>query len=60
MTPLSPALEIQATDSLVDALRKMSETKTGRLVVMRGDRYAGMITKSGLIRFIEIKQVLSP
>lgn len=58
MTPLSPDLEIQATDSLVDALKKMTQTGMGRLVVMRGDRYAGMITKSGLIRFIEIKQVL--
>ena len=58
MVPLSAAIQIQADDSLVEALKKMTQAGMGRLLVMRGDQYVGMITKSGLLRFMEIKQVL--
>lgn len=58
MLRLDPSLQIQPSDSLVDALKRMTETGIGRLLVMRGDHFVGMITKSGLIRFLEIKQVL--
>jgi len=58
MIPLSAAIQIQADDSLVEALKKMTQAGVGRLLVMRGDQYVGMITKSGLLRFMEIKQVL--
>lgn len=58
MLRLDPSLQIQPSDSLVDALKRMTETGIGRLLVMRGDHFVGMITKSGLIRYLEIKQVL--
>lgn len=58
MIPLSAAIQIQADDSLVEALKKMTQAGMGRLLVMRGDQCVGMITKSGLLRFMEIKQVL--
>jgi CBS domain-containing protein len=60
MRPLGPDLQIEPTESLSDALKKMTQGGIGRLLVMRGDRPVGMITKSGLLRFMEIKQVLGP
>jgi hypothetical protein len=36
----------------------MSEAKLGRLLVMRDDRFLGMVTQSGLLRFLEIKRAL--
>jgi hypothetical protein len=31
----------------------------GRLLVMRGDKMVGMITQTGLLRFLEIKHALA-
>lgn len=58
MIPRGPDIEIGPDETLVDALKKMTTSGMGRLLVMRGDRFVGMITKSGLMRFLEIKQVL--
>ncbi len=58
MIPLSEEVEIEPRASLVDALRKMSIVGIGRLLVMQAGRMVGMITKTGLLRFLEIKRVL--
>ncbi|MEJ2718054.1 MAG: site-2 protease family protein [Deltaproteobacteria bacterium] len=58
MVPINEQIEIGPEDSLVDALKKMSDTRSGRLLVMDRDRMAGMITKTGLMRFLEMKRVL--
>jgi Zn-dependent protease len=58
MTRLSEALEIDPNASLVEALKKMTQQGTGRLLVMDLDKMVGMITKTGLLRFLEIKRVL--
>lgn len=58
MTPLGPEVEVEPGDSLVDALKRMTDTGVGRLLVTRGGTFVGMITKSGLLRYLEIKQVL--
>lgn len=58
MSRLSEGLEIDTNASLVDALKKMTQQGTGRLLVMEGNRMVGMITKTGLLRFLEIKRVL--
>jgi CBS domain-containing protein len=58
MSPLNEGLEIDPNASLVDALKKMTQQGTGRLLVMEGARMVGMITKTGLLRFLEIKRVL--
>jgi CBS domain-containing protein len=58
MVPLNEQIEIEPGDSLVAALKKMSEAGSGRLLVMQRGRMAGMITKTGLMRFFEMKQVL--
>lgn len=58
MIPLGESVEIRPDDSLVDAIRKMSETGIGRLLVMQNNSMIGMITKNGLIKFMEIKRLL--
>lgn len=44
--------------SLAEALQKMAEQGTGRLLVMEGDRLVGILTKAGLARLLEVKRVL--
>lgn len=58
MTPLMPDLTIEETASLAEALLKMSRTGQERLLVVKGGQLAGLITKTGLLRFVQIKQVL--
>jgi CBS domain-containing protein len=58
MLPLSGKVSIGADRSLADALRKMGDENTGRLLVLKDGRVAGMITKAGLMRFLEIRQIL--
>jgi Zn-dependent protease/predicted transcriptional regulator len=58
MTPLSEDLLIDAKASLADALVQMSRREQERLLVLQSDRLAGLVTKTGLLRFVQIKQVL--
>ena len=58
MIPLGDKVEISPDDSLIDAMKKMSASGIGRLLVMRHDRMIGMITKTGLLRFMELKRLL--
>jgi len=58
MTPLTEHLLIDARASLADALVKMSRQEQDRLLILKGDRLAGLVTKTGLLRFVQIKQVL--
>lgn len=60
MTPLTEDFLIDAHASLADALVKMSRREQERLLVLQGDRLAGLVTKTGLLRFVQIKQVLGP
>jgi Zn-dependent protease len=58
MRPLEPALRVSPDAPLADALRQLAQAPTGRLLVMRGDELVGMLTKSGLARFVEIRHLL--
>jgi Zn-dependent protease len=60
MTPLSDAMLISAKASLADALLKMSREGEERLLVASQGRLQGMVTKTGLLRFVQIKQILGP
>jgi Zn-dependent protease/predicted transcriptional regulator len=60
MTPLTGDLLIEARASLAEALMKMSQDGQDRLLVLEGGRLAGLVTKTGLLRFMQIKQVLQP
>jgi Zn-dependent protease len=58
MAPLVEAMVIAPDASLANALVQMAQEELDRLLVMEGQRLAGLITKSGLLRLIQIKQVL--
>jgi Zn-dependent protease/CBS domain-containing protein len=58
MQPLSSHTVIAPQTPLNEALKKMVQHSRGRLLVMQGDRLIGMITKTGLLRFLEVKRLL--
>ena len=58
MTDADGGMRIDPGDSLAEAFRRMTQQDMGRLLVMDGDKMVGMITKTGLIRFLEIKKIL--
>jgi Zn-dependent protease len=58
MLPTNERMLIAADASLADALVKMTQEGEERLLVTSQDRLMGMVTKSGLLRFIQIKQIL--
>jgi Zn-dependent protease len=58
MTPLEAHHVIDRKASLGQALRRMEETQSGRLLVLRAGELAGMITRGGLMRFLELKLAL--
>ncbi len=60
MTPLTADLLIDADASLAEALVKMTREEQDRLLVLKGGQLAGLVTKTGLLRFVQIKQVLEP
>ncbi len=58
MRALDGSVTIAPGATVLDALHKMAEAETGRLLVMDGDRLAGLITRSGVARFLQIKSRL--
>lgn len=51
-------MEIAPDASLGDALRQMAEHDQPRLLVMRGGRLVGLLTRGGVRRLLEVKEVL--
>jgi Zn-dependent protease/CBS domain-containing protein len=60
MTPLQDDMLIERQVSLAEALMKMTRQDQDRLLVLEGERLAGLVTKTGLLRFVQLKQVLEP
>jgi Zn-dependent protease/CBS domain-containing protein len=58
MRPLSGHITIAPQAPLSEALTKMIQEDTGRLLVLQDGTLHGLITKTGLLRFLEIKQIL--
>ncbi len=58
MSPQNDAMLIAADASLADALVRMSRQGEERLLVMKQGRLLGLVTKTGLLRFVQVKQVL--
>jgi predicted transcriptional regulator len=58
MRPLSSTTTIAPQASLTEVLSKMSQAGIGRLLVVQEATVCGMITKTGLLRFLEIEQIL--
>lgn len=47
--------EISGEDDVIKALEKMITEDIGRLVVVQGDRIAGLITRNGIARYMQIR-----
>ncbi|HWP48150.1 MAG TPA: site-2 protease family protein [Candidatus Limnocylindrales bacterium] len=58
MIPISNSILIAPEASLAEALKKMVQEGVSRLLVVREDKMVGMITKTGLLRFLEIRHIL--
>jgi Zn-dependent protease len=58
MHPLDASRVISKEAPLLEALERMSRPGVGRLVILEGDRISGMVTKTGLLRLLEIRQIL--
>ena len=59
MVPLGERMVIEPGVPLLDAVPRMNEAEAGRLIVIRNGTMEGMITKTGLVRFLELKQLLT-
>jgi Zn-dependent protease/CBS domain-containing protein len=59
MQPLDDSLSIAASASAADALRRMAERDVGRLLVTDNGRLVGMITRSGIARFVQFRSLLA-
>ena len=46
--------EISADDTVISALEAMTREDVGRLVVMKGDALIGLITRNGIVRYLQI------
>ncbi|MDY0040564.1 MAG: site-2 protease family protein [Desulforhabdus sp.] len=58
MKQLGDSNTVESSYSLVQALQKMSAEGSARLIVKENERPVGMITKTGVVRFLEIKRIL--
>ncbi|MCU0614576.1 MAG: site-2 protease family protein [Desulfobacterales bacterium] len=58
MLSLDNTMVTSPDTSLVIAMRKMMTENLARLLVMENNQLLGMITKTGLMRFLEIKNIL--
>ena len=55
MTPLTDQLIIAPEEDVSVAFQRMAEGDLGRLAVMERDRMVGLVTKTGLSRFLQMK-----
>jgi Zn-dependent protease len=58
MIPSGPRIQIAPDATLADALKKMAREQVGRLLVMQDSHMAGMITRTGLLRYVELRNTL--
>ena len=60
LRPLEPAIQIDPRATAMDALRKMNEANSGRLVVVDDGKLVGLITRTGILRFVQMKEAFAP
>lgn len=58
MIPLGDQIRITPDASLAEALQKMAHEETGRLIVMQNGKMAGLLTHTGVLRVLDVRQVL--
>jgi len=59
MRRVDQSVEIALSATVAEALARMAEADAGRLLVMDGNRLAGLITRSGIARFVQMQAALS-
>jgi len=55
MVPLAARLTIAPEEDISAAFQRMAEEELGRLIVMQRGRMLGLVTKTGLSRFLQMK-----
>jgi Zn-dependent protease/predicted transcriptional regulator len=58
MTPLSPGIVAAPSESLLKASARMAESGLGRLIVLDGERLSGLLTLTGVLRQVKIREQL--
>jgi Zn-dependent protease/predicted transcriptional regulator len=58
MVPFERTVTVSPTTSAVEALRLMAKNGIGRLVVMDGDKIAGIVTRGDLMKMMHARQEL--
>ena len=59
MVSLGERMIITPESSLTDALKRMTQEGLNQLLVMRDNTLLGIVTKAGVLRFLEIKRILA-
>ena len=60
MVPVSDKVTIAPNASISTAMHQMAEADTGRLLVIDGDHLNGLITRSQIARYVQLKSMLDP
>jgi predicted transcriptional regulator len=59
MVPIGRNITISPDASIADALHQMADADAGRLLVMDEDRLLGLITRSTIARFVQMRAQLN-
>jgi Zn-dependent protease/CBS domain-containing protein len=59
MVPLEERMIITPKSPLTDALKRMTQEELNQLLVMQDSTLQGIVTKAGVLRFLEIKRILA-
>ena len=59
MRPLTDAIVTEPEVPLPDALARMADAGTARLLVMHGGRLVGLLTMNGVIRWLKVREQLT-
>lgn len=58
MTPLGDSIVVSPRAPLIRAMAKMAETGLGRVLVVDGDRLAGLLTMGSVLRHVRVREEL--
>lgn len=60
MVPVSEKVAIAPDANIAAAMHQMAEADAGRLLVLNGDHLDGLITRSQIARYVQVKSMLDP
>jgi Zn-dependent protease/predicted transcriptional regulator len=59
MQPAEAGVRVAASAPIADALRRMVDSENGRLLVTDGEKIVGLVTRTGITRFIQMRSELA-